>query len=91
MSRNVYFLIFAILIALTAATVGLSFGELGQWHTPVGLIIATCKAVLVALFFMHLLHSSRLTWVVVVGALFWLGILMALTMADYLTRSQLTY
>ena len=91
MSRNVYFLVFAVLIALTAATVGLSFAELGRWHTPVGLTIATSKAILVALFFMHLLHSPRLTWVVLAGALFWLGILMALTMADYLTRGQLAY
>ncbi len=91
MSRNTYFLVFAILISLTLITVGFSFLDLGQWHTPLGLTIATCKAVLVALFFMHLLHSNRLTWVVLAAALFWLGILMVLTLADYLTRSWLTY
>jgi cytochrome c oxidase subunit 4 len=91
LSRPTYFLVFAILISLTLLTVGISFLDLGRWHAPAGLTIATCKAVLVALFFMHLLHSHRLTWVVVAGALFWLGILMVLTMADYLTRSWLAY
>jgi caa(3)-type oxidase subunit IV len=62
-----------------------------EWHTVVGLTFAVCKAVLVALFFMHLLSSSRLTWIVVGGGLFWLGILMALTLADYLTRHWLAY
>ena len=61
------------------------------FNVLVGLTIAVCKAVLVALFFMHLLSSSRLTWIVLVGGLFWLGILMVLTLADYLTRHWLSY
>jgi cytochrome c oxidase subunit 4 len=90
-SRPTYFIVFAVLISLTLLTVGISFLNLGSWHTATGLTIATCKAVLVTLFFMHLLHSNRLTWVVLAAALFWLGILMVLTMADYLTRSSLAY
>jgi cytochrome c oxidase subunit IV len=86
-----YYLVFAALIFLTLLTVGLSFLDIGTWHTMVGLTIATCKSVLVMLFFMHVLYSSRLTWIVIGGALFWLGILMALTAADYLTRHWLVY
>ena len=41
------------------------------------------------LFFMHVKYSSRLTWVVVIGSLFWLGILLTLTFSDYLTRDWL--
>jgi cytochrome c oxidase subunit 4 len=55
------------------------------------LAIATFKAVLVVLFFMHVKYSTRLTWAVVVGSVFWLGILLALTFADYVTRSWLTF
>jgi cytochrome c oxidase subunit 4 len=46
---------------------------------------------LVVLFFMHVKYSTRLTWVVVAASVFWLGILLALTMGDYLTRSWRTY
>jgi len=35
-------------------------------------------------------YSTRLTWVVVLAGVFWLGILLALTMSDYLTRGWLT-
>jgi len=40
---------------------------------------------------MHLLHSQRLTWLVLGAGLFWLAILMSLTLADYLTRDWLAY
>ena len=50
------------------------------------LAIAVFKATLVVLFFMHVKYSTRLTWAVVVGSVFWLGILLVLTMSDYLTR-----
>jgi len=82
-----YLRVFAALIALTALTVGLSFVELGPWHLVLGLIIATTKAVLVALFFMHVLHGARLTWIVIAASLLFLVILLGLTMSDYLTRA----
>ena len=82
-----YLRVFTALIALTALTVGLSFVELGPWHLVLGLIIATTKAVLVALFFMHVIHSARLTWIVIAASLLFLMILLGLTMADYLTRA----
>ena len=86
-----YYTVFAALIALTALTVGLSFLELQSWHLVVGVTVGCIKAVLVALFFMHLNHSMRLTRLVVVAALFWLGIMMALTLTDYLTRHWTPY
>ena len=81
-----YFVVFAGLIALTAATVGLSYVELGAWHTPVGLGIATLKALLVILFFMHVIRSTRLTWIVALSGAAWLAILLGLTLTDYLSR-----
>jgi caa(3)-type oxidase subunit IV len=49
------------------------------------------KAAVVVLFFMHVKYRTHLTWVVVVGSVFWLGILLALLSSDYLTRSWRTY
>ena len=86
-----YYSVFAALIALTLLTVGISFLELGAWHTTVGVLIGAVKATLVALFFMHLLHSSRASWLAVLAGLFWLGILMVLTLSDYLSRQVLAY
>ena len=90
-SEKTYYLIFAGLIGLTLLTVALSFVELGGLHLIVGLAIATSKAVLVALFFMHLLYSSRLSWTMFLSGLFWLGILLSLTLADYLSRNVMDY
>ena len=86
-----YYRVFAALIALTLLTVSVSFLDLGAWHTTVGVLIGVAKATLVGLFFMHLLHSSRASWLAVLAGLFWLLILMSLTLSDYLTRQVLTY
>jgi cytochrome c oxidase subunit 4 len=86
-----YYGVFAILIGLTLVTVFASFLELGAWHTTVGVLIGVVKASLVGLFFMHLLHSSRASWLAVLAGLFWLCILMALTLSDYLSRQVLAY
>jgi len=88
---RVYYLVFAALIVGTYITVQVSFFDLGEWNTVVALAVAVTKAALVVLFFMHVRYSTRLTWVVVVGSVFWLGILLALTFSDYLTRAWRTY
>lgn len=86
-----YYTVFAALITLTLVTVAVSFLELGAWHTAVGVLIGVVKASLVTLFFMHLLHSSKLSWLAALAGLFWMGILMALTLSDYLTRQVMAY
>lgn len=86
-----YFLVYAALLALTATTTAVAFAPLGEWHTAAALAIAAAKAVLVLLFFMHLLHSTRLSWVAVAAGVFFLGIMLTLTFADYLTRHWLSY
>ncbi len=84
-----YFTIFAALIVLTGLTVWASFQHLGIWNTPVALGIAVAKATLVALFFMHLRYSPKLTSLVIASSLLWLVILFAITMSDYVSRSWL--
>jgi cytochrome c oxidase subunit 4 len=89
--KRVYYTIFAILLFCTYLTVQMAFLDLGAMNTVAALAIATFKAALVILFFMHVKYSSRLTWAVVLGSIFWLGILLTLTMSDYLTRVWRTY
>ncbi|MBI4478231.1 MAG: cytochrome C oxidase subunit IV family protein [Acidobacteria bacterium] len=89
--RSIYFLIFAILIVFTAITTTVAYLDLGVFGPVVALTIAVVKATLVILFFMHVRYSTRLTKLVVVGGFFWLGILLALTLSDYLTRGWRTY
>ena len=88
---RVYYSIFAVLMLCTLATVLIAFVDLGPLNTVAALTIAVFKAVLVILYFMHVKYSTRLTWAVVVGSVFWLGILLVLTMSDYLTRAWRTY
>jgi cytochrome c oxidase subunit IV len=90
-SVRTYTLVFAILIALTVLTAVTATQDLGHWHMPVALAIAFCKSALVFLFFMHLLHSPKLVWLVAGGTLVWLAIMFALTYADYYARNIIEY
>ena len=85
-STRMYYAIFTTLLVLTALTVGVATLDLGRFNAVIALSIAVCKATLVALFFMHLRDSVRLTWLIAVAALLWLFILISLTMSDILTR-----
>ena len=84
--KKIYFIIFGALLGFTALTTAMAYVDLGQWNTIVALIIAVCKATLVALFFMHLRWSPRLMRVVLLSALLWLAILISLTTTDIFSR-----
>jgi len=88
---KLYLRVFAALLVLTALTVAASFYDLGGGrlhyaNAIVALTIAVTKATLVVLYFMHVRWSSRLTWVFVGAGVFWLLILIVLTLSDVLTR-----
>jgi cytochrome c oxidase subunit IV len=85
-SAGTYVGILATLLALTIVTTVVAFFDLGRLSTIVALAIACTKMMLVALFFMHIRHSTRLTKLVVVGGLLWLAILLLMTMTDFWTR-----
>ena len=85
-SRKVYYVIFAALMVLTILTVVAAQFNFGRMNDVVALTIAVTKAMLVILYFMHVRYSPRLTWVAVAGGFFWLGILLILTLSDYITR-----
>ena len=86
-SLTTYVVIWLALLAGTALTSFAARIDLGPFNAAVALTIATTKALLVALFFMHLRGASeRLLKLVVISTIFFLFILLALSMADYGTR-----
>jgi len=86
-SLGTYIAVWLALIAGTILTVVAAHINLGPFNAAVALTIATVKALLVALFFMHLRGASeKLLKLVVISTVFFLFILLALSMADYGTR-----
>jgi cytochrome c oxidase subunit 4 len=84
---RVYTLTWVALMALLIATFVLAHFRLGMWNPVAALAIAAAKAVLVALFFMHLKRSSALVVLFALVALFALAILFGLGSTDYATRT----
>ena len=88
-SVKTYAVILLTLLVLTILTTAVAFVDLGEFSVVVALAIAVTKMMLVALFFMHVRHSTKLTRLVIVGGLAWLMILLLLTLTDFATRSWL--
>jgi cytochrome c oxidase subunit IV len=88
-SLGAYFGVFAALMVFTGLTVWAAYQHLGIWNTPVALGIAATKAAMVALIFMHLKSSPKLTALVVGAAILFLAILILVTASDYLSRAWL--
>jgi cytochrome c oxidase subunit 4 len=93
-----YVIVWIVLLCLTALTAGLSTIDL-DWHytwngnphqipfnTVLAVVIAATKATIIALIFMHMKYAERVTQVVGIAALFWLGIMFVLTATDFFTR-----
>lgn len=88
-SSKLYIGIWAALMCLTVITASVAFVDLGPFNTVVCLVIATVKALLVVLFFMHVKYASeKLTKMVIISVLFWLMLLLFLSLADYTTRGM---
>ena len=77
-----------LLTLLTVLATRIDFGA--NINLSIAMVIAVTKATLVVLFFMHLYYSSKLTKVTVVAAIFFLFLLLALSMTAYLTRGWIT-
>lgn len=91
-SAGLYWLIWFLLIVGTVVTALVATVDLGTYHgvdfnTVVALFIATCKASVVVLIFMHVKYTSeRMTKAILLSAIFWLLLLLLLSMSDYSTR-----
>jgi cytochrome c oxidase subunit IV len=92
-SPKVYFTIFGLLMLCTFLTVKAAEFDLNQYFSGlniiVALVIATFKASLVVLFFMHGKYSPKRTQLVIICSVFWLAVMLFMTMSDYISRSWL--
>jgi cytochrome c oxidase subunit IV len=84
---KLYFFVFFSLLILTLVTWQIAYIDLGRWNTVVALTIAVCKATLVGTFFMHLRWSASMVRLVLFAAVFWLAIMITLTVGDFFSRS----
>jgi len=91
-SPGTYVAIILTLLALTGLTVAAAYVNLSDYvpfkqaNIFVALLIATVKATLVVLFFMHAKYSPKRTKLVIVAGIFWLLILLFMTLSDYASR-----
>jgi cytochrome c oxidase subunit 4 len=84
---GVYLVILLALLLGTALTVWASYVDLGFWNPIIALAIATTKAVLVVLFFMHVWYSSKLTKLTIIAGIFMFLVLISMTLTDYISRA----
>jgi cytochrome c oxidase subunit IV len=89
-SPKLYIGVFLALVVLTvttfyAATIDLNAIFPGL-NVIVALVIATCKAILVILFFMHAYYSAQRTKLIIICGFFWLAIMLFMTLGDYASR-----
>src|SRR5205807_7522146 len=85
-SPKIYLAIFVALMAGTGITIWAAFQNFGKFNIVIALGIATIKATLVVLYFMHARYSPKRTQLVIVCSVFWLAIMLALTLVAYDTR-----
>jgi cytochrome c oxidase subunit 4 len=90
---RLYAAVLAALLVLTTITVSVSYLDFGSPAVNVVAMlgIASLKASLVALYFMHLRYDQPLNSVIFVTGLFFLGLLLMLTFIDMDTRDSVPY
>lgn len=85
-TAKTYIVVYLALMFLLLVTVFVAHLPLGMLSAPAAMAIASTKALLVMIYFMHLRQSPRLTWVAASSALVWLFILVLGVLADYVAR-----
>jgi cytochrome c oxidase subunit 4 len=82
-----YSIVFATLLIFTGITVGAAYVDLGILNPVVALAIASFKAVIVILFFMHVKYQSKLVKMTVASGFFTFLVLITMTLTDYISRA----
>ena len=82
-----YTMVFGTLLLFTAITVGAAYIDM-KWANPViALGIASFKACVVILFFMHAKYQSRLIKMTIASGFFVFLVLITMTLSDYISRA----
>ena len=88
-AAQIYLAVLLALLFLTIVTVGASYVDLGPANIIVAILIATTKASLVGLFFMHLLHDKPVNGMVLVAGFMFLGLLLSFCLLDIDNRYRI--
>lgn len=86
MPLSIYWGVFIALVVGTIVTYLTAIKDFGVWNTPIALVIAVTKALLVILFFMHVKYQSKLMWLFVAAGFIWFMIMILFSMMDFATR-----
>jgi cytochrome c oxidase subunit 4 len=79
-------IVFAALLLLLALTVEAARHDLGRWNFVAAMAIASIKALLIVVYFMHVRDSVAITRLAVCAGFVWLAIFFTFSLADYWTR-----
>jgi cytochrome c oxidase subunit 4 len=82
-----YAVVFGTLLVFTGITVGAAYIDLGVLNPIIALGIASFKAVVVILFFMHVKYQSKLIKMTVGAGFFTFLVLITMTLSDYMSRA----
>jgi cytochrome c oxidase subunit IV len=82
-------IVFAAVIGLSFASLGLSSLGLGKFALPMQLCIGALQAGLVAYHFMHLKQADKVVILTALASIFWMGILFVLFLTDYMSRKAI--
>jgi cytochrome c oxidase subunit 4 len=85
---SVYRNVFVALIVLTVVTVAISRVDFGAMNIVIAMLVASVKAMLVAMFFMHLKYEKPLTWMFAFFPIFLLALLIGGVFLDNPLRSD---
>ena len=85
-SAKMYAGVLATLLVLTAITVGASRIDFGEGNVVIAMVIATIKATIVALFFMHLRHDKPVNAIAFTSSLFFLALFLGFCLIDAKSR-----
>lgn len=88
-SWTFYLWVWVALLVLTVVTYALAQVDTGRFHLVVAMAVATVKAMLVVLFFMHLAEQRGANRIVLLVSVIFVGLLISLTVADVATRFPL--
>ena len=80
--------VFFALVFLTIITVYQAKFDLGSYEVLLSLIIATVKATLVVLFFMHLIYDKAYNQIIFVSTLLFVTLFLGFTLMDSQTTKQ---
>jgi len=87
-SSRIYLIILGFLLVLTAITVGAAYVDFGSFNLIIAVLIATVKATLVAMFFMHLRHDPPINAIIFVSSLIFLGLFLLFPLIDMQSRDK---